>query len=101
VTSGLDAHIRRRFRALLLRQWKRKRTIARRLIQRGLKPKAAWRVYHQGRRSWWALSHFSPVGRGLRNAYFAECRLVSLVEQWKELQARAVIAPVQLTLALG
>jgi RNA-directed DNA polymerase len=31
----LDAHIRRRLRAILLRHWKRKRTIARRLIKLG------------------------------------------------------------------
>ena len=98
--SNLDAHIRRRLRALLLRQWKRKRTIARRLIELGVKPKTAWRVY-QERRSWWALSHFSPVDRGLRNAYFAERGLVSLVDRWRELRSRVVVAPVQLTLGLG
>jgi group II intron reverse transcriptase/maturase len=100
VLGALDAHIRRRLRALLLRQWKRKRTIARRLIQLDVKPKTAWKVF-QGHRSWWALSHSSPVDRGLRNAYFAERGLVSLVVWWRELQARAVVAPVQLTLALG
>jgi RNA-directed DNA polymerase len=100
VLSGLDAHIRRRLRALLLKQWKRKRTIARRLIRLGVKPKTAWKVY-QGHRSWWALSHSPPVDRGLRNAYFAERGLASLVEQRRELQSRAIIAPVQLTLALG
>ncbi len=36
VLSSLDAHIRRRLRALLLRQWKRKRTIARHLVQLGV-----------------------------------------------------------------
>jgi RNA-directed DNA polymerase len=98
--GALDAHIRRRLRALLLRQWKRKRTIARRLVQLGVKPHTAWKVY-QGHRSWWALSHASPVDRGLRNAYFAERRLVSLATRWRELQARAVVAPAQLTLVLG
>ncbi|WP_437494728.1 group II intron maturase-specific domain-containing protein [Sorangium sp. So ce1014] len=34
-----DAPIRRRLRALLLKQWKRKRTIAHRLIRLGVKPK--------------------------------------------------------------
>lgn len=100
VLSSLDAHIRRRLRALLLRQWKRKRTIARRLIELGVKPKTAWRVY-QERRSWWALSHFLPVDRGLRNAYFAERGLVSLVDQWRKLQSRVVVAPAQLSLGLG
>ncbi|WP_437638342.1 group II intron reverse transcriptase/maturase [Sorangium sp. So ce854] len=98
--SNLDAHIRRRLRALLLKQWKRKRTIARRLIRLGVKPKTAWKVY-EGHRSWWALSHSSPVDRGLRNAYFAERGLVSLAAKWRELQGRAIIAPVQLALPLG
>lgn len=39
---GLDARIRRRLRALLLRQWKRKRTIARKLISLGVKRRTAW-----------------------------------------------------------
>ena len=100
VLSSLDAHIRRRLRALLLKQWKRKRTIARRLIRLGVKPKTAWKIY-EGHRSLWALSHSGPVDRGLRNAYFAERGLVSLVARWRELHAQAVVAPAQLTLALG
>ncbi len=99
VLSSLDAHIRRRLRALILRDWKRKRTMARNLIQLGVKPKTAWRVYRE-HRSWWALSHFSPVDRGLRNAYFAERGLVSLAIRWRELQPKLVSAPVQLALAL-
>jgi hypothetical protein len=39
----LDAHIRRRLRALLLRQWKRRRFIVRRLIRMGARPNTAWR----------------------------------------------------------
>ena len=39
----LDAHIRRRLRAIVLHHWKRQRTIARRLIALGVKPHAAWR----------------------------------------------------------
>ena len=38
VLRALDAHIRRRLRAIMLRHWKRKRTIARRLIKLGGKP---------------------------------------------------------------
>jgi len=98
---NLDAHIRRRLRALLLRHWKRRRFIARRLIRLGVKPKTAWRGVYQGHRSWWALSHSSPVDRGLRNAYFAERGLVSLEERWRAKHVQAVIAPVQLELELG
>jgi hypothetical protein len=41
-----DAHLRRRLRAILLRQWKRKRYIARRLIRMGARPDTAWRVVY-------------------------------------------------------
>lgn len=97
---GLDAHIRRRLRAIQLKHWKRKRSIARKLIQRGVRPKTAWRSVYGGRKSLWALSHTSAVDRGLHNAYFAERGLVSLTERWKA-QARLIGAPVQLVLALG
>lgn len=98
---NLDAHIRRRLRALLLRQWKRKRFIARHLIKLGVRPKTAWQGIYVGRKSWWALSHSSPVDRGLRNAYFAKRGLVTLESRWRELQPPAIIAPAQLQLALG
>ncbi len=76
----IDAHIRRRLRAILLRHWKRRRTIARRLIKLGVPRRSAWRQVYAGRRSWWALSHTPAVDHGLRNAYFAKRGLVSLVE---------------------
>ena len=77
---ALDAHIRRRLRAIVLRHWKRKRTIARRLIKLGVPRRSAWRQVYQGRKSWWALSHIPAVDHGLRNAYFAKRGLVTLVE---------------------
>jgi hypothetical protein len=97
---NLDAHIRRRLRALLLRQWKRKRFIARRLIKLGVRPATAWRGIYQGHKSWWALSHSTPVDRGLPNAYFAKGGLESLEAQWRELWAHVVRASAQLTLDL-
>jgi len=99
--NGLDAHVRRRLRAIVLRHWKRKRTIAKRLVQLGVNAKTAWRGIYKGQRSWWALSHSDPVDRGLRNAYFAERGLVSLVERWRALNPEGVVVPVQLALALG
>jgi group II intron reverse transcriptase/maturase len=95
-----DAHIRRRLRALVLKDWKRKRTIARKLIALGVKPKTAWRRVYEGRKSFWALSATSAIERGLRNAYFAERGLVSLEQLW-EADPKRIVAPVQLTLALG
>ncbi len=103
-TSGLgwfpnrtDAHIRRRLRAIVLKQWKRKRTIARNLIQLGVRKKTAWRSVYDGRKSIWPLSHSPAVDRAMPSAYFAERGLVSLKECF---QARwdAMPVPVQLTL---
>ena len=97
---NLDAHIRRRLRALQLRQWKRKRFIARRLIKLGVRPKTVWHGVYKGRSSWWAMSHCPPVDRGLRNAYFAERGLESVEERWKKLWTNHVMASSQQVLAL-
>lgn len=98
--AKLDAHIRRRLRAIQLKHWKRKRTMARRLIRLGVSRRTAWRRVYQGRKSVWSLSHDPAVERGLRNAYYAERGLVSLAEQWR---SRQIVAPAleQLCLALG
>jgi RNA-directed DNA polymerase len=90
----LDAHIRRRLRTIVLRHWKRKRSIARRLIKLGVRAQTAWNGVYQGRRSWWALSHTPAVERGLHNAYMATCGLVSLAGRWKEHNGLAVTGPV-------
>lgn len=97
----LDAHIRRRLRAIILKHWKRKRTIARRLIQLGVKPRSAWRQVYGSRRSLWALSHNPAVERALRNAYFAERGLVSLRVKWRQKHTEQIVASAQLRLALG
>ena len=98
--GGLDAHVRRRLRALKLVDWKGKLVMARKLIQLGVPSKTAWRGIYGGRKSVWALSHSPAIDRGLRNAYFAERGLVSLRERWRTLH-EDIVAPRQLTLALG
>jgi group II intron reverse transcriptase/maturase len=90
--STLDCHIRRRLRALILRHWKRKRTIAKRLIRNGVPSKTAWRGIYQQHRSWWALSHVAVVERGLNNGYFADKGLVSLKSAFFETRSRRRIA---------
>lgn len=100
VMQALDAHIRRRLRAIQLEHWKTKRTIARKLIQLGVSTKTAWCRVYEGRKSLWALSHSSAVDRGLCNAYFAERGLVSIKQRWRELVERNV-ASEQLWLPLG
>jgi group II intron reverse transcriptase/maturase len=96
----LDAHIRRRLRAIQLKHWKRRQTIARKLIQLGVSRKVAWRRVYEGRKSLWALSHDAAVDRGLRNAYFANRGLVSLAQRLHE-HHEQLVAPAQLMLALG
>ena len=96
---ALDAHTRRRLRAIVLRHWKRRRTIARKLEALGVARQTAWRRVYAGRKSLWALSHDPAVDRGLRNRFFAERGLVALVD----LHRRAhpdVVAPTQPQLAL-
>jgi RNA-directed DNA polymerase len=95
----IDAHLRRRLRAILLRHWKRKRTIARRLIKLGVPRRSAWRQVYAGRKSWWALSHTHAVDNGLRNAYFAKRGLVFLVDLHRKPHQHIVVPdPPQLAL---
>lgn len=98
--SSRDAHIRRRLRAIQLRHWKRRRTMARKLIQLGVHRRTAWRRIYAGRKSLWVLSADAATHRGLRNAYFAERGLVSVADLWQR-KRRAIVAPAQLTLTLG
>lgn len=99
--EALDAHIRRRLRAIMLAHWKTKRTTVRKLNRLGVRRKTAWRYTYAGRQSRWAMSHNPAVNQGLRNAYFAERGLVSLAERWKQL-AKYIGAPgEQFVLALG
>ena len=97
VVGSADAHIRRRLRAIVLRHWKRKSTMARRLIRLGVRKRTAWRRVYEGQKSLWALSHDPAVDRGLPNAYFAERKLVSLKEQFQRIWATPP-APRQLLL---
>lgn len=98
--QNLDAHIRRRLRALQLRHWKTKRTIARKLVALGIRRKTAWDSVYAGRRSTWALSHTSTVDRALRNSYWDARGLFSVAHRWRQMRAN-IGAPAQLTLALG
>jgi group II intron reverse transcriptase/maturase len=101
VLQALDAHIRRRLRAIQLRHWKRRRSIVHRLIRLGVRPKSAWAGIYGGHKSIWKLSHTSCVDRGLDNAYFADRGLLSLAQRWQELQAQAITVREQLMLQFG
>jgi hypothetical protein len=96
----IDAHVRRRLRAIVLHHWKRQRTIARRLIGHGVAPHTAWHAVYAGKKSTWALSHAPAVDHALRNAYFAKRGLVSVAELHRTSRPKLPIAPAHPTMAL-
>jgi RNA-directed DNA polymerase len=95
----IDAHIRRRLRAILLHHWKRQRTIVRRLVALGVKPQSATRAVYGGRKATWALSHAPAVDHALRNAYIARRGLVSAARLHSD-RRPAIGAPAHPTMTL-
>lgn len=73
----LDAHIRRRLRAIVLRHWGKRRIILRNLIRLGVRAPLA-RRWLSRRASWWDLTRNRAVRIGLRNQYFWDRGLISL-----------------------
>jgi RNA-directed DNA polymerase len=86
----LDGHIRRRLRVLLLKQWKRKRSIAGRLVRLGVREATAWGTVYDGHRSKWALSHMPAVERTLGRDYFRKRGLVSLEQLYRDMPRKAI-----------
>ncbi len=97
---ALDAHIRRRLRAIVLKHWKRPRTIARNLIKLGVKRRSAWGQVYAGRKSTWALSHAPAVDRAMPVRYFTDRGLIRLVELHR-LAHEHIGAPVKRQLELA
>lgn len=97
---ALDARIRRRLRALLLKHWKQKRSIVRKLVKLGARPRTARVAVYERNQSWWALSHAPVVDRALPTAYFVDRGLASIERRWLELRAND-IGPAQLMLGIG
>ena len=78
----VDAHIRRRLRALLVRQKKRPRHLYRHLLRRGISRGLAWKSAY-GIRGHWKRSSSFGIHKAYGNAWFAE-RLVSLRARWHD-----------------
>jgi RNA-directed DNA polymerase len=92
--QGLDAHIRRRLRAIQLTHWKNGPTIARNLIERGVKRKTAWATVYNDRRNTWHLSHRNAVDRALNRTFFDRKGLISLAKLWDALHRPVdIVAP--------
>ena len=77
IFEELDGWIRRKLSCLLWRQWKRPRTRAKRLMQRGLDRLRAWQSAYNGHGPWWnaGASHMSDACRA---AFFSQLGLPSL-----------------------
>ncbi len=100
--KGLDAHIRRRLRAIELKHWKRRRTIVRKLIERGVARHAAWGTVQKGRRSIWAMSHTQAVERALKNSLWEQRGLTTLTQRyWAHPARQHAPEPEQYALAWG
>ena len=80
-----DAHIRRRLRAILLRQKKRPRHVFRHLVSRDVPERMAAGTAFC-RRGLWNRSNRPGIQRAYPNAWFAE-RLVSLQDRWSAFNA--------------
>lgn len=91
-----DAHIRRRLRAIIVRQRKRSRFLFRHLLARGASRKAAASAAYCGRGAWYRSNH-PALTRAYPPSWF-EGRLVSLKSRWHELNPPQ--ASDQLSLAL-
>lgn len=90
VFGQVDAHVRRRMRAIILRQKKRPRHLYRFLIRHGLSRKAAAATAFS-RRGYWARSKAPGLERVFGNAWFHE-RLLSLAAEWKRLNPPALVS---------
>ena len=92
-----DAHIRRRLRAIIIRQRKRPRFLFRHLRSRGASIKAAAGAAFSGRGRWFCSNH-PGLTRAYPPAWFSG-KLVSLATRWDELNTH-VQASGQLLLPL-
>ena len=79
----IDAHIRRRVRAIIVRQRKRPRFLFRHLIGKGVSPKAAAGCAYCGKGAW-AKSNRPGMTRAYSPVWFAG-HMVSLKSRWHEL----------------
>ena len=91
----IDAHVRRRIRAIIVRQRKRSRFLFRHLVSRGVSRRAAAACAYCGKRAW-KRSNLSAMTRAYPPAWFAG-RLTSLRDRWRDLNPPSVST--QLSLA--
>ncbi len=84
IFEDLDGWLRRKLRCLLWRQWKRPRTRAKRLMQRGLDADRAWASAYNGHGPWWNAGA-SHMHGAFRKAFFDQLGLPSLLDHHRRL----------------
>ena len=84
----LDQWIRRKLRGLLWRRWKRAKTRAKNLMNRGLDEARAWTSATNGRGPWWNAGA-SHMNEAFPKQYFDELGLVTLLDQLRKLQGNS------------
>jgi len=67
----IEAHIRRRLRARIVSQQKKKRNLVAKLIKRGVAKKQAANTVYTNRKTW-ALSHTKAVEKAFSNRWFSD-----------------------------
>lgn len=77
-----DGHVRRRLRAIIVKQKKRPRHLFRELRRRHVSPASAAKTAYSSRGLWW-MSRSTGMNRGYSNAWFSQ-RLTSLVTLWED-----------------
>jgi group II intron reverse transcriptase/maturase len=85
-----DAHLRRRLRAILLAQWKTRRTTVRRLRKLGVPDHLA--RHAMGRGGLWLGSQTKAVCAGLTNAFFEKQGLLSFAKLWRAKPSKLTVA---------
>ena len=85
IFEELDAWIRRKFRCILWRQWKRTYTRAKNLMKYGLDKDRALKSAMNGRGPWWN-SGASHMNQCFPKRFFDRLGLVSLLDQLRKLQ---------------
>ena len=85
IFEELDGWIRRKFRAVIWRQWKRPHTRAKNLMKRGIEEARAWKSAANGRGPWWNAGA-SHMNEAFPKSYFDRCGLFSLLEAQRKFQ---------------
>ncbi len=81
----LDEWMRRKLRCILWRQWKKPRTRARKLMERGIAKERAFTSAYNGRGPWWNAGA-SHMNQAIPARWLAQQGLLSLLDEQRRLQ---------------